>query len=312
MEFFFNAGRGDPGAIWDILTRRIYYTIPLFHDQRPIYLGPSYLYNAASWKYKIFWELSVYTYPLKLEFPVVSIGRHVDVKNGDGRFIMRAKDPFIAVKDLVSVEDGNGKPVFEFSGDGLRLLFHFGSMSSHWDIRTPDGNPLVYLQSYWARMEEFQSVYVEGPSATDGNGMPSFGGIAGSMAASFVNEQARRATPGRLVYKIMDQKISDKILGWVVPTRGTAWFDFLPYRTRIQILNIPFMSRAYAPSYEFKFGDLYGPTTLKLRKERDLIVDRYVVEKVGELTDAQERWVVPVLTLVTMLERFSLKQMTDW
>jgi len=32
----------------------------------------------------------------------------------------------------------------------------------------------------------------------------------------------------------------------------------------------------------------------------------------GELTDANERWVIPALTLVTMFERQRVKEMADW
>ncbi len=255
----------------------------------------------------------MYTYPIKLEFPFISIGRQVDVRNGDGRFIMRASDPAISFKDSMKVVDGNGKEVFQFNGDSsFRFLFQFASMSTEWNVQTPDGQLLAVVDDYWARMEEFQAVGVNAPSATDGNGMPSFSGIAGQFAANMVNSQISRTVPGRLVYKITDKKITDNVMGWVVPSRGTAWFDFLPYSTKIQILNIPFMARFYAPSYEFKIGSLHSPSVLKLQKQRDMFIDRYTLEKVGELTDAQERWAIPVLTLVTMFERTRVKQMADW
>ena len=51
---------------------------------------------------------------------------------------------------------------------------------------------------------------------------------------------------------------------------------------------------------------------LKLQKQRDLFIDKYILEKVGELTDQQERWAIPALTLVTMFERTRVKNMADW
>jgi len=117
--------------------------------------------------------------------------------------------------------------------------------------------------------------------------------------------------PSRLVYKITDSEYGN-VMGWVVPSRGTGWFDFLPYSTRIQILNLPFAARAYAPSYEFKLGNLYSPTVLKLQKQRDLLVDKYTLEKTGDLGDANERWAVPALSLVAMFERQRVKEMADW
>ena len=51
---------------------------------------------------------------------------------------------------------------------------------------------------------------------------------------------------------------------------------------------------------------------LKLQKQRDLFIDRYALEKIGELKDADERWVIPAITLVTMFERQRVKEMADW
>jgi len=51
---------------------------------------------------------------------------------------------------------------------------------------------------------------------------------------------------------------------------------------------------------------------LKLQKQRDLFIDRYALQKVSELNDADERWVIPALTLVTMFERQRVKEMADW
>ncbi len=59
-------------------------------------------------------------------------------------------------------------------------------------------------------------------------------------------------------------------------------------------------------------GDAADPTVLKLQKQRDLLVDKYTLEKVGELTDQQERWAIPALTLVAMFERTRVKNMADW
>ena len=51
---------------------------------------------------------------------------------------------------------------------------------------------------------------------------------------------------------------------------------------------------------------------LKLQKQRDLFVDRYALQKVSELSEADERWVIPSLTLITMFERQRVKEMADW
>jgi len=244
---------------------------------------------------------------------MISIGRQVDVKNGDGKFIMRAADPFIAFKDEIKVTSGSGTTVYQFKGDtSFRFLFQFASMSTDWTIRTPDGRPVAFIRNYFARMEEFESIGVENPSSINPDGTPSFGGIAGQFAANMINQTVSRNVPARLVYQVMDKEEDGTTLGWIVPSRGTGWFDFLPYSTRVQILNLPFAARAYAPSYEFKLGNLYGPTVLKLKKQRDMFVDRYALEKTGDLTDATERWAIPALTLVTMFERQRVKEMADW
>ena len=254
----------------------------------------------------------MYSYPIKLEFPMISIGRQVDVRNGDGKFIMRATDPFISFKDSMSITDGHGKVVYQANGDtSFRMLFQFASTSSRWDILTPDGKQVCALNDYWARMEEFKDVQVDTPSSMTSDGKVDFGGLAGNIASNMLNNRISHNLPSRLVYRVMDQE-NGSVLGWIVPSRGTGWFDFLPYSTRIKLLNIPFAARAYAPSYEFKLGNLYGPTTLKLQKQRDLLVDKYSLEKTGELTDSQERWAIPALTLVTMFERTRVKQMADW
>lgn len=254
----------------------------------------------------------MYTYPIKLEFPMISIGRQVDVRNGDGKFIMRAADPFISFKDQVTVTNGSGAPVYYFKGDtSFRFLFQFASMSTSWDIQTPDGKPVAHVRNYYARMEEFKSVGVDAPNAMMADGRASIGGALGNAAANFLNNSISSNLPSRLVYQVLNEE-GGSILGWVVPSRGTGWFDFLPYSTRIQILNLPFAARAYAPSYEFKLDNLYGPAVLTLQKQRDLLVDRYTLSKAGELTDANERWVIPALTLVTMFERQRVKEMADW
>ena len=261
----------------------------------------------------------MYTYPIKFEFPLINIGRQVDVKNGDGKFIMRASDPFISFKDFMSFIDGSGRQVYRAEGDtSFRFMFQFASMSSEWNIVTADGRPVAYVDDYWARMEEFKDMNVNITSSApvmQNDGRASIGGVLGNVAANLANNAVdyavRSNTPSRLVYQIKSQEDGD-VLGWIVPSRGTGWFDFLPYSTRIRILNLPFAARAYAPSYEFKIGNLYGPTVLKLQKQRDLLVDKYTLEKVGELTDQQERWAIPALTLVTMFERTRVKNMADW
>ncbi|MCB0118899.1 MAG: hypothetical protein KDD72_07710, partial [Anaerolineales bacterium] len=97
----------------------------------------------------------MYSYPIKFEFPMISIGRQVDVKNGDGKFIMRASDPFISFKDSMSFVDGGGKQVYRAEGDtAFRFLFQIASMSTEWSIVAADGQPLAHVDDYWARMEE--------------------------------------------------------------------------------------------------------------------------------------------------------------
>ena len=255
----------------------------------------------------------MYSYPLKLEFPFISVGRQVDVTNGDGKFIMRVSDPFFSFKDAMTVINGRGEVAYQINGDSsFRFMFQFASTSTDWNIQTLDGRMLASVRNYFARMEEFKSVGVESPSAINAQGGISLGGIAGQFAANMVNHAVSSNVPGRLVYQVRDQAEGGNTLGWIVPSRGTGWFDFLHYYTRIQILNLPFMARAYTPSYEFKLGNLYGPTVLKLQKLRDLFIDRYTLEKVGELSDADEKWVIPALTLVTLFERQRVKEMTDW
>ena len=264
-------------------------------------------------------KLFVYTYPIKFEFPMISIGRQVDVKNGDGKFIMRASDPFISFKDSMSYVDGSGKEVYRAEGDtSFRMAFQFASMSTEWNIVTADGKPVAHVDDYWARMEEFKDMSVNITSSAPvmkSDGRADLGGVLGNVAANFannfVNDRVSSNTPARLVYQIK-YHADGHTLGWIVPSRGTAWFDFLPYSTRIQLLNLPLAARAYAPSYEFKIGNLYGPTVLKLQKVRDLLVDKYTLEKVGELSDQDERWAIPALTLVTMFERTRVKRMADW
>ena len=255
----------------------------------------------------------MYAYPIKFEFPMIGVGRQVDVRNGDGKFIMRAADPFISFKDEINVTNGAGATVYKFKGDtSFRFLFQFASMSTDWTIQTQDGQSVAFIRNYYARMEEFQSVGVEKSSSINSDGTPSFKGIAGQFAANMINQTVSSNVPGRLVYQILDKEEGGSTLGWIVPSRGTGWFDFLPYATRIKILKLPFAARTYAPSYEFKLGNLYGPTVLKLQKQRDLFVDRYALQKVSELSDADERWIVPALTLVTMFERQRVKEMADW
>lgn len=261
----------------------------------------------------------MYSYPIKLEFPMISIGRQVDVRNGDGKFIMRASDPFISFKDSMSFINGGSKEVYRAEGDtSFRMMFQLASMSTTWSIVTPDGRPLAHVSDYWARMEEFKDMNVNITSSSpvmQSDGRADIGGVLGNVAANFAtnltNDVIRSNVPARLVYRIKEHE-EGNVLGWIVPSRGTGWFDFLPYSTRAQILALPFAARAYAPSYEFKLGNLYGPTVLKLQKQRDMFVDKYTLQKTGELTDQQERWAIPALTLVTMFERTRVKKMADW
>ena len=58
----------------------------------------------------------MYTYPIKFEFPMINIGRQVDVRNGDGKFIMRASGPFVSFKDSMSIVNGSGKTVYQKHG----------------------------------------------------------------------------------------------------------------------------------------------------------------------------------------------------
>lgn len=254
----------------------------------------------------------MYTYPIKFEFPVISLGRQVNVLNGDGKFIMRATDPFISFKDAMPYTDSSGKEVYRAEGDtSFRMLFQFASMSTTWSIVTADGKPLAHMSDYWARMEEFKDMHITSSAPVQrSDGTANFSGILGNVAANFADNVVRSQIPSRLVYRILDRE-DGEILGWVVPSRGTGWFDFLPYSTRKHILNLPFAAKAYTPSYEFKLGGLYEPTILKLQKQRDLLADKYTLEKIGALTDQIERWAIPALTHVAMLERTRLKNMVD-
>lgn len=255
----------------------------------------------------------MYSYPLKFEFPLISLGRQVDVKNGDGGFIMRVTDPFISFKDSMTAINGKGNAVYQINGDAsFRFLFQFASMSTDWTIQTSDGKTVAFIRNYYARMEEFESIGVQKPSSINPDGTPSLGGLAGQFAANMINQTVSSNVPARLVYQVLDKEEGGTTLGWIVPSRGTGWFDFLPYSTRIKILNLPFAARAYAPSYEFKLGSLSGATVFKLQKQRDLFIDRYTLAKTGELAEADERWAIPALTLVTMFERQRVKEMTDW
>lgn len=254
----------------------------------------------------------MYNYPLKFEFPMISLGRQMDVKNGDGGFIMRVSDPYISFKDEMTVINGKGAAVMKAKGDSsFRFMFQFASTSTSWNIVDGSEKTIAWVTNYWARMEEFKDVHVDAPSGMGANGRADLGGALGNIATNILNNQMAATLPSRLVYKITDSEYGN-VLGWVVPSRGTGWFDFLPYSTRIQLLNLPFAARAYAPSYEFKLGNLYGPTVLKLQKQRDLLVDKYTLEKTGDLNEANERWALPSIALVTMFERQRVKEMADW
>ena len=254
----------------------------------------------------------MYNYPLKFEFPLISLGRQMDVKNGDGGFIMRISDPFVAFKDEMSIINGKGNMVMKVKGDtSFRMMFQFASMSTSWNIVDSSDKTIAWVTDYWARMEEFKDVHVQAPSGMGADGRADIAGVLGNVASNMFNNSVSHTLPSRLVYKITDNEYGN-VLGWVVPSRGTGWFDFLPYSTRIQILNLPFAARAYAPSYEFKVGNLYGPTALKLQKQRDLLVDKYTLAKTGDLSEADERWALPALSLVAKFERQRVKEMADW
>jgi hypothetical protein len=130
----------------------------------------------------------MYTYPIKFEFPLINIGRQVDVKNGDGKFIMRASDPFISFKDSISYIDGSSRQVYRAEGDtSFRFMFQFASMSSTWNIVTSDGKPVAHVDDYWARMEEFKDMNVNITSSApvmQSDGRASLGGVLGTGAAN--------------------------------------------------------------------------------------------------------------------------------
>lgn len=255
----------------------------------------------------------MYTYPLKFEFPLISLGRQVNVTDAGGRFIMRVTDPFFTFKDALIATDASGNVVYNINGDtSFRFMFQLASMSTVWNVQAPNGEQLASFDQRYFRMDEFNDLFMERPSAMTADGKPSLGGIAGQMAANMVNFEVDRRLPRKLVYRVQDKEEGGTALGWIVPTRGTAWFDVLPYSTRIQILKLPFVGRAYTPSYEFKLGNRSGETSLKLQKQRDLLIDRYILEKVGDLSEADERWAIPALALATLFERTRLKEMADW
>ena len=102
----------------------------------------------------------MYSYPIKLEFPMISIGRQVDVRNGDGKFIMRATDPFFSFKDSMNVTNGNGTSVYQINGDtSFRFMFQFASMSTVWNIQTPDGKPVASVRKYPSSANRSQWIF---------------------------------------------------------------------------------------------------------------------------------------------------------
>jgi hypothetical protein len=255
----------------------------------------------------------MYSYPLKFEFPMFSLGRQLSVTDANGHFIMRMEDPFFSFKDAMTIVDGSGKIFYNVVGDtSFRFIFQIASMSTLWNIQTADGQQVATFDHQYFRFEEFQNLYVNRPSAVDANGRPSVGGIAGQMAANMMNHELDFNLPRKLVYRIRDREEGGNALGWIIPSKGTSMFDLLPYSVRIQILKIPFVARAYSPSYDIKFGSTQNAPALKLKKQNDLFIDRYILEKVSEFSDADERWAIPSLAIAVMFERTRLKEMADW
>ncbi len=255
----------------------------------------------------------MYSYPLKFEFPMFSIGRQVSVTDANGHFIMRMEDPFFSFKDAMTIVDGTGKVFYNVNGDSsFRFMFQLASTSTLWNVQTADGRQVATFDHQYFRFEEFQNLYVNHPSAVDANGRPSARGIAGQMAANMINTAINSNVPRKLVYRVRDQDEGGRELGWIIPSRGTSMFDMLPYSTRIQILKLPLVGRTYSPSYDFKIGNTQNPPALTLKKQKDLFVDRYILEKCGDLSDADERWAIPSLGIATMFERTRLKEMADW
>lgn len=255
----------------------------------------------------------MYTYPLKFEFPFISAGRQVSIKDSNGHFIMRMEDPFFSFKDAMTIVDGTGKTFYHVQGDSsFRFMFQLASTSTIWNIQTAGGQQVAAFDHQYFRFEEFQNLYVNRPSAVDADGRPSLGGIAGQMAANMANRQMDFNLPRKLVYRVRDRDEGGQSLGWIIPSRGTSMFDLLPYSIRIQILKIPFAARAYAPSYDFKMGSTKNPAVLKLRKINDMFIDRYVLERTGDFSETEERWAIPSLAIAAMFERTRLKEMADW
>jgi hypothetical protein len=250
---------------------------------------------------------------------MISIGRHLTLTDASGNFLMRVNDPFFSFKDSMSVTDASGNTLYNFNGDtSFRFMFQIASMSTSWNLQTVDGRQIFNIDDFYIRMEEFNAmrVNINKPSAVDSNGSVTAGGLLGNMAGQIAENMANfeisSRLPRRLVYQIKDQEEGGKHMGWIVPSRGTAWFDFLPYSTRIQILKIPFVARAYSPSYEFKVGDLSSPVSLTLKKQPDLLFDRYILQKTGDISEADEKWAIHALAIAALFERTRLKNIENW
>ena len=165
----------------------------------------------------------MYSYPIKFEFPMISIGRQVDVKNGDGKFIMRVSDPAVSFKDSMNITDGRGQTVYRANGDSsFRMLFEFASTSTRWDIVTPDGKMVCSLDDYWARMEEFKDVQVQSSAPVmQSDGRADIGGVLGNVAANMLNDVVSSNLPSRLVYRIMDHE-DGNVLVLFCPSLGSV------------------------------------------------------------------------------------------
>lgn len=223
----------------------------------------------------------MYTYPLTITFPALTISPQIDVKDATGRVLFSAAKKLISTKDEINVNSA-GRPLYKIVSEENRIT----DIPSNWDILVADGKKLgVVDDDFLSAIDTSKFIQSRAEQI-----------IVGSEISRALNLKALK------MYWIKDS--TGKKVGLIAPDKTTLYAEQLPLYSIVR--QLPLFFRFITPHYYIRFGE---ETVMYMEKKRTLLQDTYVLEARGKFSEADEPLLVNSVVLTVMYERARLKEL---
>jgi uncharacterized protein YxjI len=223
----------------------------------------------------------MFQYPLTLSFSAFAVSPRIEVKDASGRPVLSASKKLLSSKDEIDILAGS-QPAFKVMSQENRIT----DIPSNWDVTGADGKIIGVVD------DDFMTA-LDGMKVTQNTALN-----------DFLQMQAHRALGLRSVKMYWLKDTAGKQIGFVAPDQRSLAIEQLPlYQITRQL---PFSTRLITPQYAIQLG---GKLVMNLKKERTLFIDRYTLRAVDQISEADERFLIPSVLLTIVYERQRLKDL---